>query len=525
MRIAHGVLILTGMLAACVDDPVTGPPIATELQVVSGGNQQGTPGYRLENEVVVRLLDERGNGVAGATIAFSSEDQYAVTEPATVVTDSTGVARAWWRLGATIGAQELAARYEALPSAKLRATATSLTVRNVTGGVNRFCVLDLPGPSPADGARRSVRPILPHIPAPGNLRFTEFVVGGGYLGCGVTEAGRIWCLALSDIQNPFASFQELAGNYPPLHGLSTPTLGIQGFCGLSAAGQGYCWGANTENRFAQTVGVNPTTPTPIGTSQPFASILLGRWSACALTADGTPWCWGGNARSLSGQPSGVGESRVDPAPMQTSLKFSKVTLDSDALTGCGFATTGGFWCWGAGYPQLRVGTLDTMVGHVPQRVPAFDGLRDATAGTYRLLSLHGNSSTATTVIGFEERGSVVFRAGDFGGNQLRTFLNGPFIDVVCGKVEVLGGTLCRSVWEQIRPFSNFPEEPAVGAFGIPPRSAPMLTRLLDHLIWADRRTAEALATLPSPTPTCSAALWPRARRRGGVAGPDCRPER
>jgi hypothetical protein len=470
MRIAHGVLILTGMLAACADDPVTGPPVATELQVVSGGGQQGTPGYRLENEVVVRLLDERGNGVAGATIAFSSEDQYAVTEPATVVTDSTGVARAWWRLGATIGSQELAARYEALPSAKLRATATSLTVRNVTGRVNRFCVLDLQGAlscgrSPTLGAANPP----PRISAPGNLRFTEFALGGGLVGCGVTEAGRIWCLTLLDIQNPFASFQELAGSYPPLHGLSTLSDGFQGFCGLSAAGQGYCWGSNTDNRFAQTVGVNPTVPTAIGTSQPFASIVLGRFSACALTADGTPWCWGSNVRSLSGQPSGVSESRVDPAPMQTSLKFSKVTLDGDALTGCGFATTGGFWCWGAGYPQLRVGTLDTMVGHVPQRVPAFDGLRDATPASSRLLSLHGNSSTTTTVIGFEDRGSVVFRAGDFGGNQLRAFFDGPFYDVVCGNVEVLGGTLCRSVWEQIRPFSNFPEDPAVGAFGIPPQ--------------------------------------------------------
>jgi hypothetical protein len=471
MRTVCGVLILAGMLAACGDDPVMGPPVATELQVVSGGNQQGTPGYRLENEVVVRLLDERGNGVAGATIAFGSEDQYGITEPATVVTDSTGEARAWWRLGATIGAQELAVRYEALPSAKIRATATSLTVRNVTGGANRFCVLDLQGAlscgrSPTLGEANPP----PRIPAPGNLRFTEFVVGGGYLGCGVTEAGRIWCLALSDIQNPFASFQELAGSYPPLHGLSTPTLGIQGFCGLSAAGQGYCWGANTDNRFAQTVGVNPTTPTPIGTSQPFASILLGRWSACALTADGTPWCWGSNSRGLSGQPSdGVSESRVNPAPMQTTLKFSRLVLDNDVVTGCGFATTGGFWCWGTGYPQIRVGTPGGIVGHVPQRVPGFDGLRDATAALSRLVSLHGNSSTTTTLIGFEERGLVVFRAGDLGGNQLRSFFYGPFNDVVCGNVEVLGGTLCRSVLEQMRPFSNFPEDPAVGAFGIPPQ--------------------------------------------------------
>lgn len=469
MRIAHGVLILAGMLAACVDDPVTGPPVATELQVVSGGGQQGTPGYRLENEVVVRLLDERGNGVAGATIAFSSEDQYAVTEPATVVTDSTGVARAWWRLGATIGSQELAARYEALPSAKLQATATSLTVRNVTGGLGLFCVLDLEGALSCGGAPTLGAPNPPpRISAPGNLRFTEFVLG--FVGCGVTEAGRIWCLNRTDNRDPFASFQELAGSYPPLHGLSTTATGFQGFCGLSAAGQGYCWGVNTDNRLAQPGGGNPTVPTPISTSQPFASIHLGRWSTCALTADGTPWCWGSNTESLSGQPSdGVSETRIDPTPMQTSLKFTKVTLDGDELTGCGFATTGGFWCWGRGYPQLRMGS--GIVGHVPQRITVFDGFRDAKAAHSRLLSLHGNSSQATTRVGFEERGSVVFRAGDFGGNQLRAFLDGPFYDVVCGKVEVLGGTLCRSVWEQMRPFSYFLslDEPAVGAFGIPPQ--------------------------------------------------------
>jgi hypothetical protein len=156
-------------------------------------------------------------------------------------------------------------------------------------------------------------------------------------------------------------------------------------------------------------------------------------------------------------------------PMQTTLKFSKVILDNEETTACGFATSGGFWCWGTGYPNLGVGTFTDVVGHLPLRVPAFDGLRDVRAVAQHLVALHGNSSITKTSLDVFDFGYLVFRASNFGGNQMRSFIDGPFTDVVCGNVEVLGGTLCRSVWEEIRLFSRFPEDPAVGAFGIPPQ--------------------------------------------------------
>ncbi|MDX2260063.1 MAG: hypothetical protein SFU84_00020 [Gemmatimonadales bacterium] len=463
MRIAHGVLILAGMLAACVDDPVTGPPIATELQVVSGGGQQGTPGYRLENEVVVRLLDEHGAGVVGAEITFRSDDPYTVPEPATAVTDSTGVARTWWRLGSTLGPQELVARFEDRIVVRAQATASSMDVRNATGRLAALCVLDSAGTlSCGRGPSLGAPNPAPRVVAPSTLRFTEVVVYDR--GCAVAESGRVWCFTLSTSSSAlYSSFEELPGTYPPLHGLSSSTLGQVGYCGLSAVGRGYCWGVNTDNRFAQVPLVNPTTPTAISTTQPFASILVGPYSSCGLTAEGAAWCWGYNGSGLAGQPPTTPLTNAQPAELVTALKFSQLVFTGFPAAACGIATSGGLWCWGQDpvYPFAS--------GHLPRMLSGFASTLDAKLTGRRFTSFLQQPG-ARSFPANEEYDRVVLRRDDFGGYPLRNLLPGPTVDVACAVPVGTAGALCRSITEAIRPVAIFSLGPVgVGLFGIPPQ--------------------------------------------------------
>jgi hypothetical protein len=92
---------------ASVSFSATGTPGAADsLDVVSGGNQQGTVGTALTDSVVVRVVDRFGNGILGWTVDFAANDAGSAS-PASVATDSTGRAAVQWTLGGAAGTQTL----------------------------------------------------------------------------------------------------------------------------------------------------------------------------------------------------------------------------------------------------------------------------------------------------------------------------------------------------------------------------------------------------------------------------------
>ncbi len=77
------------------------------LVVVSGDAQQGTVGLPLSDSIVVKVVDEFGNGVSGWTVSFAANDAGASVSPTTVNTDTAGLAAAEWTLGSATGGQTL----------------------------------------------------------------------------------------------------------------------------------------------------------------------------------------------------------------------------------------------------------------------------------------------------------------------------------------------------------------------------------------------------------------------------------
>ena len=79
MRIGHAVSATTALLlAACAGDPETrlvapsSTPVtrAAAIVIVSGDNQQAKAGERLDQPLVVRVMDARGQGVEKAAVTF-----------------------------------------------------------------------------------------------------------------------------------------------------------------------------------------------------------------------------------------------------------------------------------------------------------------------------------------------------------------------------------------------------------------------------------------------------------------------
>jgi hypothetical protein len=457
------------LVAACTEDPPTGPSVASSVALVSGSNQTGTPGYRLASEVVVRVTDANGAGIEGETVTFASEDPFAFPEPASVVTDEDGNARTWWRLGGVPGAQHLSARVGALPAAQVTATAASLPIRAMTGGRTHYCIVDGDGVLSC-GAHPDLGQAnpAPRVVAPGTTRFTEVVSNSSAVrGCAVAESGRLWCFTLA-ADRSFASLEEVPGGYPALHGITAGYYSSQpAYCGLSATGQGWCWGRNTsDNRLdAPTPSTSDIQPTAISTNQAFATIRLGADHGCGITPQGVAWCWGDNDFGKAGQPTSMATTR--PAPVTAPQPFADLALDDRQATTCGVGVQGGVWCWGKGSVYADP-ALVSPIGASPVALAGFSGARDLASHGSNLSSLHSGSAGATSRLDFEFLGSITWRSTDFASISFDSFLDGKQFDLACGRLPGNASVICRTLESKMHEINPVITN-RIPVLGIPPQ--------------------------------------------------------
>jgi hypothetical protein len=91
-------LLLHGV-TACAD--TTEPPVATLLEIVDGDQQEALHAATLPHDLRVRVTDQRGQPVAGVTVAWSAT--IGPISPSSPVTDESGIATATWTLGTIPG--------------------------------------------------------------------------------------------------------------------------------------------------------------------------------------------------------------------------------------------------------------------------------------------------------------------------------------------------------------------------------------------------------------------------------------
>jgi pectate lyase len=97
------------------------------LVAVAGDGQSGAVGSTLPGELIVRAVDESGQGVPNVEIQFAAQPHNGTLDPGSAVTDQEGRARTRWTLGAAAGVMKAEAgahnRYKLTP---VEFTATAL---------------------------------------------------------------------------------------------------------------------------------------------------------------------------------------------------------------------------------------------------------------------------------------------------------------------------------------------------------------------------------------------------------------
>ena len=138
-----GAVVSILILGSCGDgagEMTSGTP--AHLVLVSGGGQTGVVGDPLVERLEVRVLDDAGLPVSGATVSWELESEEGSLERASSNTDSDGMAENAWRLGPRAGEQLGRAWLAGAPPLEFTATAVpgASVTANISPGQHAFLV-------------------------------------------------------------------------------------------------------------------------------------------------------------------------------------------------------------------------------------------------------------------------------------------------------------------------------------------------------------------------------------------------
>ncbi len=213
---------------------------------------------------------------------------------------------------------------------------------------------------------KSFQPVL----VDSNVEFTA-VVAGYYQSCGLAASEQMYCWGRND-QGQIGD-GTTDNRFSPVSVSGDLTFRALGggdafMCGITTDGSTWCWGSNLSGELGDPALPSQSTPVQVE-GLPDLERIYGAGGAftlpsapayaCGLTSAGDTWCWGGAIRG------GLWEGPTDgPIRVESDARFRNLGLGAEHL--CGVTTEGWAFCGGGNYAgQLGDGTgqdRSSMVG-------------------------------------------------------------------------------------------------------------------------------------------------------------------
>ena len=228
---------------------------------------------------------------------------------------------------------------------------TNLRFTSLTAGLSHTCGRTTTGETACWGENSfgavglaATQPTL--VPTPMTPTGLVFSALSEPHGCGLTTAGAAWCWAgyPGDGVGSLSPKQpvQVAGG----HQFSMVTAGSTVSCGLDLGGTAWCWGSRYMGQLGDgTVGDRNDALAPVAVNAgPFVALTAGDDHTCGLTAAGEAWCWGNNSQGQLGDSTFTGPKRGVPSLVLTSVRFSSLAAFREGA--CGLGTDSLAYCWG-----------------------------------------------------------------------------------------------------------------------------------------------------------------------------------
>lgn len=229
----------------------------------------------------------------------------------------------------------------------------------------------------SSGSSQSATPVA----VAGGLTFKDIAVGSEH-SCALTNAGAMYCWGHNDWRQ-FAlnapAMSEAPVAVAPQLQFASLTAGATYTCGVTTTNQAYCWGYDGWGNLGDGTSISygntfSVTPTLVAGGRAWMHLGAGQIHSCGLTTAGQGFCWGNNGGKLGN--GGTAESS-NPSPLSGAPTLTAIAVGANH--NCAISTTAEVWCWGMN-ANGQVGQAASVAVIRPTRVPNFTAAEVAAAG-------------------------------------------------------------------------------------------------------------------------------------------------
>jgi alpha-tubulin suppressor-like RCC1 family protein len=210
-----------------------------------------------------------------------------------------------------------------------------------------------------NGAAITVDQVSPSpVNTPAGVTWASISVGERHT-CALTVTGEAFCWG-SDAQGRLGNGAAFTSNRVSPSPVNTPagvtwdrmSAGLAQTCGVTVTGEAFCWG---DDLFGQ-LGNGALTgdrESPSEVDDPagvtWASISAGLLHTCGVTDAGEGFCWGNDGFGQLGNGSSVTGNQVTPSPVVAPAGVTWSSIDTGGFHSCGLTDAGAAFCWGEGF--------------------------------------------------------------------------------------------------------------------------------------------------------------------------------
>lgn len=327
------------------------PSHPATIDLVRGDSQSQLVGQRLDSVLEVRVRDAFGNPVPGVVVHFAATSGQGTPGTSTATTSSLGLASTTWNLGDSAGPMALTVTVDTLPPVSFHAAAHYVTpaLVDLSLGNEHGCAIVPAGTVRCWGVNRAneVSPGTTFVYAPvdagGGGVTARTIAAGNNHSCAIATDNATYCWGEQGMIGSSAIGSTPAavdGN----HAFVAISAGYSHSCGVEADGAAWCWGWNDHGQLGDgTLGNFPTSPVRVSGAVEFAWVSAGQSFSCGLSRAGQLYCWGLNDQ---------GQLLLSPSAevtTPTAVGAGMTFLDLDAGTNhaCGIALDHRAYCWGS----------------------------------------------------------------------------------------------------------------------------------------------------------------------------------